>query len=162
MKTTHREDWRVIITIAPRYTRIPISALGFTGLDSDLDGTLAGDPFEVAIAPRQLGDFGYVSMGDRLVSDDVDGDYRRRCEAMLAELLRQPHVRSGRVAVTETHTCSQCDLGWEELTAAEAADHSTNQDEHSVEGEPVCCEDAINEFRRERGIPVLTSAGGAK
>ncbi|AAR29696.1 hypothetical protein VWBp06 [Streptomyces phage VWB] len=160
MKTTHREDWRVIITIAPQYTRIPISALGFTGLDSDLDGTLAGDPFEVTIAPRQLGDFGYASMGDRLVSDDIEGDYRRRCESMLAELLRQPHVRSGRVAVTETHTCSHCDLGWEELTADEAADHSTNVDERSIEGEPVCCGKAIEEFRRERGIP-MPSYGGA-
>ena len=57
--------------------------------------------------------------------------------------------------------CSHCDLAWEVLTAAEAADESTNQDEHSVEGEPVCCEAAINEFRSERGIPSLAEAGGA-
>ena len=150
MKRTFRGDWRVIIEIAPRSTRIPISALGFTGLDSDLDGTLDGSPFEVTIVPRQLGDFGFVSMGDRLVSTDVDGDYRRRCEAMLAELVRKPHVRSGRVECTETHVCSHCDLAWEVLTAGEAADDSTNFDEHSVEGEPVCCEAAIFEFRHER------------
>ncbi|MFB6626456.1 hypothetical protein ACFCWD_28810 [Streptomyces sp. NPDC056374] len=161
MKTTHREDWRVVIEIAPRHSRIPISALGFTGLDSDLDGTLDGEPFEVTVVPRRLGDFGYASIGDRLVSDDIDGDYRSRCDAMLAELLQQPHVRSGRVAVTETHTCSHCNLRWEELTAAEAADNSANHDAHSVEGEPVCCEAAINEFRTERSIPLLATAGGA-
>lgn len=161
MKLTHREDWRVIIEIAPRSTRILISALGLVPAGSDLDGSLDGEPFELTIAPRRLGDLHGVSMSDRLASNDVDGDYRRRCEEMLAALLRQPHVRSGRVAVTETHTCSHCDLGWEELTADEAADSSTSFDEHSVEGEPVCCEAAIYEFRRGRGITVLTSAGGA-
>jgi hypothetical protein len=55
--------------------------------------------------------------------------------------------------------CSHCGYGWEVLTAAEAADDSTNQDEHSVEGEPVCCTAAIVEFRTERGIPALAEDG---
>lgn len=162
MKKTYREDWRVIIEIRPRYTHTPISALGFTGLDHDLDGTLDGEPFELTIAPRRLGDLGGgMSVGDALASRDIDGDYRARCEAMLAELLRTPHVRSGRVTCTETHECSYCGCGWEVLTADEAADDSTNQDGHSVEGEPVCCFEAITEFRTERGIPQLAAIGGA-
>ncbi|MFI1702016.1 hypothetical protein ACH419_39550 [Streptomyces bobili] len=157
MKKTFRDDWRVIIEIAPNATHIPISALGFEGLD----GELAGLPFEVEIAPQRLGDLGWVSMSDRLASRDIDGDYRKRCEELLAELLKKPHVKSGRVTCKETHFCSHCDLGWEVLTAEEAADVSTNQDEHSVEGEPVCCEAGINEFRAERGIPALAESGGA-
>ncbi|WP_405391111.1 hypothetical protein OG596_26590 [Streptomyces sp. NBC_01102] len=155
MKLTTRDEWRVVIEIRPRYTHTPISALGFTNLDYDLDGQIDGDPFELTIAPRRLGDFGYMSMGDQLVSRDIDAAYKQRCEAMLTELLRAPHVRGGRVTCTETHTCSHCHLLWEVLTADEAADDSTNQDEHSVEGEPVCCDKAIAEFRTERSIPAL-------
>ncbi|WP_327413186.1 hypothetical protein [Streptomyces sp. NBC_01233] len=156
MKRTYRDDWRVIIEIKPLATRIPLSALGFDGLE----GQIVGDPFELEIAPQRLGDLGWVSMSDSLASRDVDGDYRRRCEGLLAELLKRPHVKGGRVTCTETHTCSHCHLGWEELTADEAADYSTNQDKHSVEGEPVCCGKAIEEFRTERGIP-MPSWGGA-
>jgi hypothetical protein len=161
VKRTYRDDWRVIIEIAPRATRIPISALGFDGLDFGLDGTLAGLPFEIEIAPRRLGDLGGVSMSDSLASLDIDGDYRKRCEEMLAELLKERHVKSGRVTCKETHVCSFCDLSWEVLTADEAADDSTNQDEHSVEDEPVCCDKAIAEFRTERGIPAVQWGGAA-
>jgi hypothetical protein len=55
--------------------------------------------------------------------------------------------------------CSHCEYAWETLTAAEAADSRQQMDEHSVEGEPVCCEKAIAEFRAERGIPQLAEAG---
>lgn len=57
--------------------------------------------------------------------------------------------------------CSHCGLAWEVLTTDEAADDSTNQDEHSIGGEPVCCEAGINEFRAEHGIPALAETGGA-
>lgn len=156
MKKTHRDDWRVVVTIAPR----SIGDFGFTGL-GDIAGSVTSGPIEVAIAPRRLGDLGGVSMSDSLASRDIDGDYQRRCEEILAALLAKPHVREGRVTCTETHTCSHCDLRWEVLTAEEAADDSINQDEHSVEGEPVCCEAAIAEFRAERGIPALAESGGA-
>ncbi|MFE2967493.1 hypothetical protein ACFXKC_28245 [Streptomyces sp. NPDC059340] len=162
MKKTSRDDWRVIIEIAPRATHTRISALGFDLSDSDLDGEIDGAPFEVEIAPRRLGDFGgMISMSDSRVSRDVDGDYRKRCDAMLAELLRKPHVKSGRVTCKETHTCSYCGYGWEVLSADDAADVANCVDEHSVEGEPVCCEKAIAEFRSERGIPALAETGGA-
>lgn len=57
--------------------------------------------------------------------------------------------------------CSHCGLGWEVLSATDAAREDYRQDEHSVEGEPVCCEAGINEFRAERGIPALAETGGA-
>lgn len=161
MKLTSRDDWRVIIEIRPRYTHTPISALGFTNLDYNLDGEIDGDPFELTVAPRRLGDLSPgLSVGDQWSGRDIDAAYKERCEAMLAELLRAPHVRGGRVTCTETHTCSHCGYVWEVLTADEAADYSTNQDEHSVEGEPVCCDKAIDEFRAERGIPPLTPGRG--
>ncbi|MFB7278105.1 hypothetical protein ACFCZV_13435 [Streptomyces hydrogenans] len=161
MKKTILTNWRVVIAIRPSYTHVKISALGFTGLDSDLDGTLTGPDVELSVAPRPLGDLGYASMSDRLISDDVDGDYRRRCEAMLAALLREPHVRSGRVEVDEESWCSHCDNRWEEMTADEAADLSTQFDANSFEGEPVCCREAIVEARTARGIPAPAYMGGA-
>lgn len=57
--------------------------------------------------------------------------------------------------------CTHCRSEFEALTADEAADESTNQDEHSVEGEPVCCYEAVTEFRAERGIPALVRGGAA-
>lgn len=57
--------------------------------------------------------------------------------------------------------CSHCGLTWEVLSAKDAANEDYRQDEHSVEGEPVCCEAGINEFRAERGIPALAETGGA-
>lgn len=58
--------------------------------------------------------------------------------------------------------CSHCGYAWEALTELEAADPEFRQDEHSVKGEPVCCEAGINEFRAERGIPALAKTGGAR
>lgn len=151
MKNTYRDNWRVIAEIAPRRVNLPLADFGFKGLE----GNVISTPFEIEIAPRRLGDLGTVSMSDSLISDDIDGDYQRRCDELLAELLKRPHVTNGRVTCTETHECSHCHLLWEVLTADEAADYSVNQDEHSVEGEPVCCEKAIAEFRTEHGIPAL-------
>ncbi|WP_329217314.1 hypothetical protein [Streptomyces microflavus] len=55
--------------------------------------------------------------------------------------------------------CALCRAEFEALTADEAADDSTNQDEHSVEGEPVCCRAAVDEFRTEHGIPAVQWGG---
>ncbi|MFG3349555.1 hypothetical protein ACGF1Z_31415 [Streptomyces sp. NPDC048018] len=159
MKLTRRDNWRVVIEIHPQHTHINISELGFPGIAHHLNGTLSGAPLELTIVPRRLGDFGSVSIGDRLVSNDTEGDYQRRCEEMLAALLHKPHVRSGRVDCDEKHTCSHCGLRWEEMTAAEAADSFLRFDDHSIGGEPVCCRQAIDEFRQERGVPALTKEG---
>ncbi len=46
--------------------------------------------------------------------------------------------------------CSHCGYAWEALTVADLADPELGFDEESVEGEPVCCEAAVAEFRAER------------
>jgi hypothetical protein len=157
VKKTYRDEWRVMVTITPRRP----ADLGLTGLD-DLAEFIAPptQAITVAVLPRRLGKLSAgMSVSDRMISRDIEGDYRRRCEEIAAELRNRPQVGEVTVTCTETHTCSHCGYGWEVLTADEAADDSTNQDEHSVEGEPVCCDAAIAEFRTDRDIPQV---GGAQ
>ncbi|MGW2708650.1 hypothetical protein ACWC4J_06610 [Streptomyces sp. NPDC001356] len=152
MKITHRDEWRVMVTIKPRRP----ADLGLTGLDELAEFVAVAEPITVAVLPRRLGSlgFGALSMSDSLVSRDIEGDYRRRCEEIAAELRQRPQVAEVTVTCTETHTCSHCGLQWEVLTEAEAADDGCVQDEHSIAGEPVCCDKAIAEFRTERGVTV--------
>ncbi|MEV6074971.1 hypothetical protein AB0L80_07670 [Streptomyces sp. NPDC052069] len=157
MKLTHRDEWRVMVTIKPRRP----ADVGLTGVTEIAEFVAPTAPITVAVLPRRLGNFGFVSMSDRMASSDVEADYRARCEEIATTLRGLPHVDEATVTCTETHTCSLCSLRWEVLTADEAADHSTNQDEHSVEGEPVCCGEAIAEFRAEHGIPALALGGAA-
>lgn len=158
MKHTYRDEWRVMVTVKPRRP----ADLGLTGLDDLAEFVAPSGPITVAVLPRRLGKLAAgMSVSDDMISRDVEGDYRRRCDDIAAELRRRPQVDEVTVTCTETHTCSYCRLRWEVLTADEAADDSTNQDEHSVEGEPVCCEAAIAEFRTERGVPQLAGAGEA-
>ncbi|MFE5681680.1 hypothetical protein [Streptomyces sp. NPDC056512] len=156
MKNTSRDEWRVMVTLKPRKP----ADLGLTGLEDLAEFVAAPQTLTVAVLPRSLGSFGFGTMSDSFVSRDIDGDYRRRCDEIARELRHRPQVDDVTVTCTETHTCSYCRCGWEVLTADEAADDSSNQDEHSVEGEPVCCTRGINEFRAERGIPALAEAGG--
>jgi len=149
VKQTYRDEWRVLVTIKPRRP----ADLGLTGLDELAEFVAVPGPITVVVLPRRLGNLGFASMSDSLASRDVEGDYRRRCDELAAELRQRPQVDEVTVTCTETHTCSHCGLRWEELTADEAADPESRLDEHSVEGEPVCCEAAIAEFRTERGIP---------
>lgn len=51
--------------------------------------------------------------------------------------------------------CSHCRHEFEALTDDEAADLSTQLDEHSVGGEPACCRAAVDEYRAERGTPAV-------
>ena len=158
MKETHRDEWRVMVTLKPRRP----ADLGLTGLDDLAEFVAPSGPITVAVLPRRLGKLAAgMSVSDDMISRDVEGDYRRRCDEIAAELRNRPQVDEVTVTCTETHTCSYCRLRWEVLTADEAADDSTNQDAHSVEGEPVCCTRAIAEFRTERDIPQLAEAGEA-
>jgi hypothetical protein len=80
-----------------------------------------------------------------------DGLSHEQMRGLLADLEKsvRRHV-DGFDGVTQRwstrYECSHCGLEWEA---------------HSVEGEPVCCEEAIAEFRAERGIPALAETGGA-
>ncbi|MFE4691215.1 hypothetical protein ACFRH6_14295 [Streptomyces sp. NPDC056749] len=157
MKITTRDEWRVMVTLKPRRP----ADLGLTGLD-DLAEFIAPpmQTITVAVLPRRLGKLSAgMSVSDRMISSDIEGDYRRRCDEIVAELRNRPQVEEVSVTCTEIHTCSLCGYGWEVLTADEAADDTLNFDEHSVEGEPVCCDKAIAEFRTERGIPQRVEAG---
>lgn len=150
MKKTTRDEWRVMVTIKPRRP----ADLGLTGLGDLAEFVAPSGPITVAVLPRRLGSFGFISMSDRMASRDVEGDYRRRCEEIAAELRQLPQVDEVEVTCTETHTCSHCGGVWEVLTEAEATGDGCVQDEHSIAGEPVCCDKAIAEFRSERGITV--------
>ncbi|RLV66299.1 hypothetical protein STAN_1820 [Streptomyces sp. CBMAI 2042] len=120
----------------------------------------AREDYRIVITPRRLGDLGWMSISDRMASSDIERDTRERCEEMAEQVKRHvDNVGSVEVQFTEVHTCSHCFLTWEELTAEEAANPSTWIDEHSVEGEPVCCDKAIAEFRTERGIPAEQQDG---
>lgn len=150
MKKTFRDEWRVMVTIKPRRP----ADLGLTGLDDLAEFVAPSGPITVAVLPRRLGQLSAgMLVPDDAVSRDVDGAYRARCEEIAATLRDLPQVEEATVACTETHACSHCGLGWEVLTAEQAADRSFRLDERSVEGEPVCCDKAIAEFRTERGIP---------
>ena len=158
MKQTYRDEWRVMVTLKPRRP----ADLGLDGLDDLAEFVAPSGAITFAVLPRRLGKLSAgMSVPDDMVSRDVEGAYRQRCDEIAAELRRRPQVAEVTVQCTETHTCSHCRLRWEVLTADEAADASTHQDEHSVEGEPVCCDKAIAEFRAERGIPQLVEAGEA-
>jgi hypothetical protein len=156
VKETTRDQWRVMVTLKPRRP----ADLGLTGLD-ELAEFVAVEPITVAVLPRQLGNFGFVHMSDRMASSDIEGDYRRRCDEIANELRQRPQVEEVTVTCTETHTCSHCGYEWEVLTAAEAAEPANCQDLHSIEGEPVCCDKAIDEFRTERGIPAVQWGGAS-
>ena len=154
MKETIRDEWRVMVTLKPRRP----ADLGLTGLAELSEFVAVAEPIRVAVLPRRLGNLGWASMSDRLASGDVEGDYRRRCDEIAAHLIALPHVSEVEVTCTATHVCSYCRGRWEVLTAAGAADPGSRLDEHSVRGEPGCCDRAIAEVRTERGIP---AEGGA-
>jgi hypothetical protein len=149
VKVASRDEWRVMVTIKPRRP----ADLGLTGLDDLAEFVAPSGPITVAVLPRRLGDFGFIKMNAARVSSDIEGDYRRRCEEIAATLRQLPQVEEATVTCTETHTCSHCGYVWEELTAEQAARPRERPDHHSVEGEPVCCDKAIAEFRTEKGIP---------
>jgi hypothetical protein len=156
MKITTRDAWRVSFTLKP----YSLADLGIDGLGDITGQLLTEGTLELAVCPRRLGDFGAVSMGDRLLSSDISGDYERRCQAIAAELRKLRQVDDVEVHFEENHTCSHCHLSWEVLDAKDVDLYPhCMQDEHSAVGEPVCCEKAIAEFRAERGIPALAEAG---
>ncbi|WP_125208655.1 hypothetical protein [Streptomyces griseofuscus] len=156
MKVTHRDEWRVLVTIKPRRP----ADLGLTGLDDLAEFIAPPGPITIAVLPRRLGKLSAgMSVPDDMMSRDVDGAYRQRCDEIAAELRNRPQVAEVTVQCTETHTCSYCWLRWEVLTAEQALDPAYRQDERSVAGEPVCCDKAIAEFRTEHGIPQLAEAG---
>lgn len=155
MKVTTRDNWRVVATFNPQQTHVSAASFGFTDRYGDpVEGDLWGPAFELTVHPKRLGDFGFISMGDRMASRDIDGDYRKACESIKVGMLRHPNVIKAEVVCDEEHTCSFCGCGWDDGLDADTLEE-WRQDEHSILGEPACCEQAMNEFRAERKIPLL-------
>lgn len=153
MKKTRRDNWRVVAVVRPMRTRMPIASLGFKDRwGGPLEGDVWGEPFELTVLPKRLGDLGHVSMSDGLISNDIDRDYARRCDELRQGVLQHPNVVEARVEHDEWHYCSHCHRQWEELANRSEVHEFGQEDGLSVIGEPVCCEAAINEFRSERGI----------
>lgn len=151
MKVTTKDDWHVVATVRPMRTRMSIASLGFKDTwGQPLRGQVWGENFEITAVPdgdgmRMVGDYTFVSN-----DSGEDG-----CKQIRDGMLKHPNVIEARIVCTETHTCSHCDLVWEELTAEDAAtDRASGDDEHATEGQPLCCGKAIDEFRNERGIPL--------
>lgn len=153
MKKTIRDNWLVIAVIRPQLTQMSIASLGFKDAWGEpLEGQVWGAPFEIPVLPKRLGDVGMsISMSDSLASRDIEGDYRRRCEALRDGLLRHPNVVEARIECDEEHRCSHCDLGWSVLKQSEVEEFG-QEDGLSIAGEPACCTPGINEFRAEHGI----------
>lgn len=153
MKKTTRDNWRVIAVVRPQRTEMSIASLGFKDAWGEpLEGQVWGGPFEIPVLPKRLGDVGMgISMSDSLASRDIEGDYRRRCEVLRDGLLRHPNVVEARIECDEEHRCSFCGLEWSELKLHELEEFGED-DGLSIVGEPACCDAAVAEFRRERGI----------
>lgn len=153
MKITSRDNWRVVATISPTRTGMFLATLGFKdSFGQPLQGQVHGADFEITVEPggpdwHTVGDYTFfrVNKGEEGCKEIRDG------------MLRHPNVTAARIECDETHACSHCDAVWEELTADEAADEACKQDAHTIAGEPVCCFEGINEFRAERGLPLLTA-----
>lgn len=148
MKKTRRDNWRVVAVIRPKKREMSIGSLGFKDTwGKTLKGQVWGEQFEITVVPDG---HGWVDVGDWTFSTAKDGE--EGCKEIQKGLLKHPNVVEARVECDETHACAHCGCVWEELTEEQAEDPANLVDLHSVAGEPLCCEAAINEFRAERGV----------
>jgi len=73
--------------------------------------------FRVVVEPRRLGNLIGIHVPDRWISDDIDEDYKRRCEQIIDDIKR--HVDSvgwvGLECARET-VCEFCGSQWTETT----------------------------------------------
>jgi hypothetical protein len=130
-KHTTRDGWRVVVT-------------GVIDLSLPIGPRLQVRVKDAVIPPQRLGDFGWVSMSDRMASSDIEGDYRRRCDEIVQALRAQHPDLKARVEFDTTETCSHCGLGWEVMTSEMAGEYP---DWDEPVGMPLCCEAAQAEHR---------------
>jgi hypothetical protein len=112
------------------------------------------EDFRVIATPQALGYAGSFTIPDEKMSSDPAADYLERCHEITRMLRAHQHVASAVVRFDTRDVCSHCEEPWEPMTAEQAANSDYWLDEHSVEGEPACCGEAIEEFRTERGVPL--------
>jgi hypothetical protein len=134
LKRTVRDNFRVQVTGTITLPAVPDA--------EEICLTVSGD-----IEPRRLGDLGFASISDSMVSRNIEADYERRCREIAAALReQQPHLKAEVVCDTREE-CSHCFREWEVWTAEEA-DHWP--DEPYVVGEPLCCDKATDEYLAAR------------
>lgn len=151
MKVTTRDNWRVVAVVSPMMTHLSIGSLGFTDEwgEKPLEGDVVGPNFEITIDP---GGPGWRSVGAWTFSSSPGGE--EGCKEIQRGMLKHRSVIEARIVCDEKHTCSHCDCIWEELSEEDVTDPANLIDLHSIAGEPVCCDKAIEEFRTERDIPL--------
>jgi len=139
VKKTTRDNFRVIAVVRPKQTHMSIASLGFKDIWGDpLEGHVWGDPFQITVLPRRLGDLGSgMSVGDQMASRDIEGDYRKRCEVIRDGMRRHPNVVEARIECDEECRCSFCGLEWSELEQSEVKEYG-QEDGLSITGEPAC------------------------
>ena len=95
------------------------------------------DDFRVIVTPRSLGDYGGVITSDNLgrSPDRVEIEYQDRCEEIERALKGTFNVGHVQIVCDTTYTCSHCKFTWE-------VDEETK--------EPLCCDKAIGEWKKER------------
>lgn len=152
MKITTKDNWRVVALISP--TKAPgfLAALGATEqLGNPMQGHLSyATDFEITVLPDGPN---HVQIGEITYLRENEGE--KGCEAIRDGLMRHPHVITARIDWDEEHRCSHCNGLWEQLWNNSEVAEFGQPDGRSVIGEPVCCWRAIDEFRTERGIPLL-------
>jgi hypothetical protein len=84
----------------------------------------------------------------------TDEELAERCEEIKAAINRHVDGVAGvRIKFASYQACSFCGHEWSEITKKDLALGPPYYDEHSIPGEPGCCDEAIAEFRAKRGIP---------
>lgn len=150
MKITTKDNWRVVATVRPMAAHMHISSLGFENeWGEPLQGQVVGDDFQITIEPDGPG---WRSTGDWTFSSSPGGE--EGCREIARGMAKHRNVINTEIVCDETHTCSHCGCGWEELDEEDVTDPGNLVDLHSIAGEPVCCDKAIEEFRTERDIPL--------
>jgi hypothetical protein len=103
--------------------------------------------FRVVVTPRRIGDLGWMSVSDRMASNNIERDMRERCEQIAEQVNRHvDHVADVRVEVDTEDVCSFCGLGWEELTKKEYEANPDSFEDWERPGIPVCCAKAQEQW----------------
>lgn len=80
--------------------------------------TTKQENYRVVIEPRRLGDFGFASVGDWMVSSDeaeLQRLYKERCEEIVRDVRRHvENVGSASVESDTVATCEHCGYRWGE------------------------------------------------
>lgn len=79
--------------------------------------------FRVVVEPRGLGDYGWASMGDRLITGGnkaaAERMYRERCEEIASAIKRHvDDVRFVEIECDEVFVCEHCGYDWTERSDA--------------------------------------------